>query len=113
MKQKEQKIFFFQVSKILPTDTSHLENISSFPCPFCKRIYTNWGFRRRHIKAVHSSNLSCNICDDNQTNFSLIQWICHMLAEHEFNAPDIQKMVSIYKEAKIVLQDNADLDHCH
>ncbi|XP_011299171.1 longitudinals lacking protein, isoforms H/M/V-like isoform X3 [Fopius arisanus] len=32
-----------------------------FPCPFCDRAYTSWGFRRRHIKAVHtiSPKLNC------------------------------------------------------
>ena len=35
-----------------------------FPCPFCDRAYTSWGFRRRHIKAVHtiSPRLSCKWC---------------------------------------------------
>lgn len=35
-----------------------------FPCPFCDRAYTSWGFRRRHIKAVHtiSPSLSCKWC---------------------------------------------------
>lgn len=35
-----------------------------FPCPFCDRAYTSWGFRRRHIKAVHtiSPSLNCKWC---------------------------------------------------
>lgn len=35
-----------------------------FPCPFCDRAYTSWGFRRRHIKAVHtiSPALNCKWC---------------------------------------------------
>lgn len=35
-----------------------------FPCPFCDRAYTNWGFRRRHIKAVHTilQSLNCKWC---------------------------------------------------
>ena len=35
-----------------------------FPCPFCDRAYTSWGFRRRHIKAVHtlSPKLNCKWC---------------------------------------------------
>ncbi|XP_015118622.1 protein tramtrack, beta isoform isoform X3 [Diachasma alloeum] len=31
-----------------------------FPCPFCDRAYTSWGFRRRHIKAVHTSSPKLN-----------------------------------------------------
>lgn len=44
-----------------------------FPCPFCDRAYTSWGFRRRHIKAVHaiSPRLNCKWCPQVNISFFL------------------------------------------
>ncbi|XP_063993842.1 zinc finger and BTB domain-containing protein 43-like isoform X4 [Diachasmimorpha longicaudata] len=46
------------------TDNSHVDKANAgyppFPCPFCDRAYTSWGFRRRHIKAVHTSSPKLN-----------------------------------------------------
>ena len=35
-----------------------------YPCPFCEKAYTSWGFRRRHIKGYHTSSpeLPCKWC---------------------------------------------------
>lgn len=46
-----------------------------FPCPFCDRAYTSWGFRRRHIKAVHtiSPSLNCKWCL--QVSTSGVLWL--------------------------------------
>ncbi|KAJ9577247.1 hypothetical protein L9F63_006221 [Diploptera punctata] len=75
-----------------------------FPCPFCDRAYTSWGFRRRHIKAVHtqSPSLSCKWCLQVLPSHS--DWEQHVMSEHNLSAEDAHKGLLILEEAHMVLQ---------
>nr|CAD7417624.1 unnamed protein product [Timema poppensis] len=75
-----------------------------FPCPFCDRAYTSWGFRRRHIKAVHTQTprLSCKWCL--QVLPSHGDWEKHVVAEHSLSNEDAHHGLLILEEAHMVLQ---------
>lgn len=75
-----------------------------FPCPFCDRAYTSWGFRRRHIKAVHtqSPRLSCKWCL--QVLPSHNDWEQHVMSEHNLSPGDAHNGLLILEEAHMVLQ---------
>ncbi|GLV37878.1 broad [Carabus blaptoides fortunei] len=102
---------------ILPTDTSTIVSAAAaqvFACPFCPRTYTNWGFRRRHIKTIHYNTgpdgvLPCRLCpiSAGARALTLEQWIYHMLDDHQLDSLRVQEDVSVYKEAIMVLQSTS------
>ncbi|CAK9831178.1 Broad-complex core protein isoforms 1/2/3/4/5 [Anthophora retusa] len=75
-----------------------------FPCPFCDRAYTSWGFRRRHIKAVHtiSPSLNCKWCL--QVLPTHAAWRSHVMLAHNLSASDAHNGLLILEEAHMVLQ---------
>nr|XP_033328929.1 uncharacterized protein LOC117221805 isoform X2 [Megalopta genalis] len=75
-----------------------------FPCPFCDRAYTSWGFRRRHIKAVHtiSPSLNCKWCL--QVLPTHAAWRRHVIVAHNLSAVDAHNGLLILEEAHMVLQ---------
>ncbi|XP_076658183.1 uncharacterized protein LOC143362156 isoform X1 [Halictus rubicundus] len=75
-----------------------------FPCPFCDRAYTSWGFRRRHIKAVHtiSPSLNCKWCL--QVLPTHAAWRRHVIVAHNLSAIDAHNALLILEEAHMVLQ---------
>lgn len=75
-----------------------------FPCPFCDRAYTSWGFRRRHIKAVHtiSPSLNCKWCL--QVLPTHAAWRRHVISIHNLSASDAHNGLLILEEAHMVLQ---------
>ncbi|KAI4482908.1 hypothetical protein M0802_013611 [Mischocyttarus mexicanus] len=75
-----------------------------FPCPFCDRAYTSWGFRRRHIKAVHtmSPSLNCKWCL--QVLPTHTAWKQHVVSAHNLSANDAHNGLLILEEAHMVLQ---------
>ncbi|XP_017875466.1 protein bric-a-brac 2-like isoform X1 [Ceratina calcarata] len=75
-----------------------------FPCPFCDRAYTSWGFRRRHIKAVHtiSPSLNCKWCF--QVLPTHAAWRRHVILTHNLSASDAHNGLLILEEAHMVLQ---------
>lgn len=75
-----------------------------FPCPFCDRAYTSWGFRRRHIKAVHtiSPSLNCKWCL--QVLPTHAAWRRHVISVHNLSASDAHNGLLILEEAHMVLQ---------
>ncbi|XP_031847581.1 uncharacterized protein LOC116433541 isoform X1 [Nomia melanderi] len=75
-----------------------------FPCPFCDRAYTSWGFRRRHIKAVHtiSPSLNCKWCL--QVLPTHAAWRRHVILAHNLSARDAHNGLLILEEAHMVLQ---------
>lgn len=75
-----------------------------FPCPFCDRAYTSWGFRRRHIKAVHtiSPSLNCKWCL--QVLPTHAAWRRHVILAHNLSASDAHNGLLILEEAHMVLQ---------
>ncbi|PSN57001.1 hypothetical protein C0J52_04232 [Blattella germanica] len=87
-----------------PTQASKNFPYPPFPCPFCDRAYTSWGFRRRHIKAVHtqSPRLSCKWCLKILPSHS--DWEQHVMSEHNLSAGDAHNGLLILEEAHMVLQ---------
>lgn len=75
-----------------------------FPCPFCDRAYTSWGFRRRHIKAMHtqSQKLPCKWCL--LTLPSHGDWEKHVMTKHSLSPGDAHNGLLILEEAHMVLQ---------
>ncbi|KAK0075893.1 hypothetical protein PV325_013639 [Microctonus aethiopoides] len=75
-----------------------------FPCPFCDRAYTSWGFRRRHIKAVHtiSPELNCKWCMEILPTHAA--WRRHVISTHNLSASDAHNGLLILEEAHMVLQ---------
>ncbi|XP_034235601.1 protein tramtrack, beta isoform-like isoform X2 [Thrips palmi] len=75
-----------------------------FPCPFCERTYTSWGFRRRHIKAMHthSERLSCKWCLLVMETHA--DWQKHVSAVHGLSPGDAQNGILILEEANMVLR---------
>jgi len=76
-----------------------------YPCPFCCRAYTSWGFRRRHIKAMHtlSPELSCKWC-------SIIlpsrdSWENHVVSQHQLSKSEAEQGLTVLEEAHMVLQN--------
>ncbi|XP_063993840.1 protein jim lovell-like isoform X2 [Diachasmimorpha longicaudata] len=90
------------------TDNSHVDKANAgyppFPCPFCDRAYTSWGFRRRHIKAVHTSSpkLNCKWCAEILPNHAA--WKTHVISCHNLSASDAHNGLLILEEAHMVLQ---------
>ncbi|KAF0305803.1 hypothetical protein FJT64_022630 [Amphibalanus amphitrite] len=80
-----------------------------FPCPFCEKSYTSWGFRRRHIKAFHTSGptLKCKWCW--QVLPTHDDWCSHVTGEHHLSAGDAQHAIQILDEANLVLQSSEPL----
>ncbi|XP_067001789.1 protein bric-a-brac 2 isoform X2 [Anabrus simplex] len=87
-----------------PTQATKNFPYPPFPCPFCDRAYTSWGFRRRHIKAVHtqSPRLSCKWCLQVLPSHS--DWEQHVMAEHNLSPGDAHNGLLILEEAHMVLQ---------
>ncbi|XP_069698035.1 protein bric-a-brac 1-like isoform X2 [Periplaneta americana] len=87
-----------------PTQASKNFPYPPFPCPFCDRAYTSWGFRRRHIKAVHtqSPRLSCKWCLQVLPSHS--DWEQHVMSEHNLSPGDAHNGLLILEEAHMVLQ---------
>ncbi|XP_059471754.1 zinc finger and BTB domain-containing protein 14-like isoform X1 [Neocloeon triangulifer] len=75
-----------------------------FPCPFCDRAYTSWGFRRRHIKSMHTSSpkLTCKWCPQVLNNHN--SWENHVTGKHGLAAEDARNGLLILEEAHTVLQ---------
>ncbi|EFN72912.1 Broad-complex core protein isoform 6 [Camponotus floridanus] len=100
---------FFALTESYGTDLSD-ETIKGgpayppFPCPFCDRAYTSWGFRRRHIKAVHtiSPSLNCKWCL--QILPTHAAWRRHVITAHNLSASDAHNGLLILEEAHMVLQ---------
>ncbi|XP_018376228.1 PREDICTED: GDNF-inducible zinc finger protein 1-like isoform X1 [Trachymyrmex cornetzi] len=97
----------FSVVESYNTDTSETfkgPTYPPFPCPFCDRAYTSWGFRRRHIKAVHtiSPSLNCKWCL--QILPTHAAWRRHVISAHNLSASDAHNGLLILEEAHMVLQ---------
>ncbi|KAK3927366.1 Zinc finger and BTB domain-containing protein 6 [Frankliniella fusca] len=75
-----------------------------FPCPFCERAYTSWGFRRRHIKAMHthSERITCKWCL--LVLESHADWKDHVTSAHGLNPTDAHNGILILEEANMVLR---------
>lgn len=75
-----------------------------FPCPFCDRAYTSWGFRRRHIKACHtrSQRLPCKWCLEVLPSHT--EWESHVCSKHSLSKSDARNGLLILEEAEVVLQ---------
>ena len=75
-----------------------------YPCPFCCRAYTSWGFRRRHIKAMHtlSTHLPCKWCS--AVLPSRDQWENHVVGEHNLSKSEAEQGLMVLEEAHMVLQ---------
>ncbi|MPC55401.1 hypothetical protein E2C01_049336 [Portunus trituberculatus] len=75
-----------------------------YPCPFCEKAYTSWGFRRRHIKGYHTSSpeLPCKWC------FTILpshqDWAEHVTRRHNLAVGDARNGLLILEEAHMVLQ---------
>lgn len=75
-----------------------------YPCPFCEKAYTSWGFRRRHIKGYHTSSpeLPCKWC------FTVLpshqDWAEHVTRRHNLAMGDARNGLLILEEAHMVLQ---------
>ncbi|KAK3882165.1 hypothetical protein Pcinc_013439 [Petrolisthes cinctipes] len=75
-----------------------------YPCPFCEKAYTSWGFRRRHIKGYHTSSpeLPCKWC------FTVLpshqDWAEHVTRRHNLAVGDARNGLLILEEAHMVLQ---------
>ncbi|XP_037068495.1 B-cell CLL/lymphoma 6 member B protein-like [Pollicipes pollicipes] len=80
-----------------------------FPCPFCEKSYTSWGFRRRHIKAFHTAGptLKCKWCWKVLPSHDA--WCAHVTREHHLSAADAQQAIQILDEANMVLQSSEPL----
>lgn len=76
---------------------------AAFLCPFCDRSYTCWGYRRRHIKAVHGNikEVSCRWCPN--VYFTEELWMKHIVTEHNLLQADALQGIEILDEAKKVL----------
>lgn len=75
-----------------------------YPCPFCRRAYASWGFRRRHIKAIHTTSprLTCKWC--NSTLASREDWGKHVINEHHLSRSEAEQGLTVLEEAHMVLQ---------
>ncbi|XP_046990537.1 protein tramtrack, beta isoform-like isoform X1 [Schistocerca americana] len=87
-----------------PNQASRSFPYPPFPCPFCDRAYTSWGFRRRHIKAVHtqSQKLPCKWCAEVLPSHS--DWEQHVTNSHGLAPTDAHNGLLILEEAHMVLQ---------
>ena len=77
-----------------------------FPCPFCHRAYASWGFRRRHIKALHtgSPKLTCKWCS--VILASQEDWESHVINEHHLSRSEAEQGLKVLEEAHMVLQNS-------
>ncbi|XP_068225916.1 protein bric-a-brac 1-like [Palaemon carinicauda] len=75
-----------------------------YPCPFCEKAYTSWGFRRRHIKGYHTSSpeLPCKWCY--RVLPSHQHWEEHVTRKHNLAMDDARNGLLILEEAHMVLQ---------
>ncbi|EEB12049.1 bric-A-brac, putative [Pediculus humanus corporis] len=95
-----------QIERIEADDENGSTNypFSPFPCPFCDRAYSRWGFRRRHIKACHtrSKSLPCKWCLKVLPTHR--EWESHVCCKHRLSRNDAKNGLLILEEAKVVLQ---------
>ncbi|XP_037785082.1 protein tramtrack, alpha isoform-like isoform X3 [Penaeus monodon] len=75
-----------------------------YPCPFCEKAYTSWGFRRRHIKGYHTSSpeLPCKWCYTILSSHQ--EWEEHVTRRHNLASGDARNGLLILEEAHMVLQ---------
>ncbi|KAL7648166.1 UNVERIFIED_CONTAM: hypothetical protein RMT77_000069 [Armadillidium vulgare] len=75
-----------------------------YPCPFCEKSYTSWGFRRRHIKGYHtgSPELPCKWCLAILPSHQ--EWESHVTRIHSLTITDARNGILILEEAHMVLQ---------
>ena len=75
-----------------------------YPCPFCCRAYASWGFRRRHIKAIHTTSpkLPCKWCSNVMA--SREDWENHVIEEHHLSRSEAEEGLKVLEEAHMVLQ---------
>lgn len=75
-----------------------------YPCPFCCRAYASWGFRRRHIKAIHTvgPQLTCKWCKS--VLASREDWENHVIREHDLSRSEAEQGLTVLEEAHMVLQ---------
>lgn len=75
-----------------------------YPCPFCEKAYTSWGFRRRHIKGYHtiSQELPCKWCYTVLPSHP--DWEEHVTRVHNLASADARNGLMILDEAHMVLQ---------
>lgn len=105
--------------QILPRRNSHEKSSASlhlefpqgpscqnlpYPCPFCEKAYTSWGFRRRHIKGYHTSSpeLPCKWCYTILPSHQ--DWEEHVTRRHNLAMGDARNGLLILEEAHMVLQ---------
>ena len=98
-----------QACELTPPVPFSAQTAYPFPCPFCEKSYTSWGFRRRHIKAFHTAGptLKCKWCW--QVLPSHDDWCSHVTGEHHLSASDAQHALQILDEANLVLQSSEPL----
>ncbi|CAL4065666.1 unnamed protein product, partial [Meganyctiphanes norvegica] len=75
-----------------------------YPCPFCEKAYTSWGFRRRHIKGYHTTSpeLTCKWCYTVLPSHP--DWEEHVTRVHNLASTDARNGLMILDEAHMVLQ---------
>ncbi|EFX86384.1 lolal-like protein [Daphnia pulex] len=75
-----------------------------YPCPFCCRAYATWGFRRRHIKAIHTTSpkLPCKWCSTVMASRG--DWENHVIDEHHLSRSEAEQGLKVLEEAHMVLQ---------
>ena len=85
--------------------TCHNCQYPPYPCPFCCRAYSSWGFRRRHIKAIHtvSPELPCKWCNTVLTSRG--GWENHVVNEHNLSKSEAEQGLTVLEEAHMVLQN--------
>lgn len=102
------QFLFFSDDGWYVTSCGRTPNYSAYLCPFCIRSYTGWGYRRRHIKSVHSNGdeISCRWCP-NET-FVQKHWIKHVADKHELSEKEAKQAIYILDEAVKVLDMKND-----
>lgn len=83
---------------------AHNTQFPPYPCPFCCRAYATWGFRRRHIKAIHTTSpkLPCKWCSTVMASRG--DWENHVIDEHHLSRSEAEQGLKVLEEAHMVLQ---------
>jgi len=91
---------------VSPGPCSQLASLTPYICPFCPQAYTKFGFRRRHIKAVHSLSalLPCKWCKIILP--SRQQWHDHIISQHSVSQAEAKEGLDILAETDMVTDVN-------
>ena len=91
---------------VSPGPYSQLTSLTPYICPFCPQAYTKFGFRRRHVKAVHSQSalLPCKWCKIILP--SRQQWHDHIISQHSVSQAEAKEGLDILAETDMVTDVN-------